>query len=606
VENLHVEEDLFDAPVVPVSFGKSFWYWKILYGGSSETFKIPSPGVAPNGEATLRVYVQGAISGPMLNEHQATVRVNGALIGTGNWDDLASPVLVFKFPSSHLTESNTVEIISSASSGYYLDAFDLSYPRYTTALNDSLLFTVGMDQVVTVDGFSSDGISVLDVTNPSAPTFIQSTRIDPFGEGYGVSFSPTTPAGRYLAINMNTAKAPVRFGAEIPSSLRKEQNRADYLIITPEVLKPSAEALAAYRGATLGAQTYIALLEDIYNEFNYGIVDPYAIRSFLQHVYMNWRRVPRYVVLLGKGTYDYKDVAQQATNLLPPIMVPTPEGMFASDNRFADVAGDDGVPEFALGRIPVVSNEEFDAYLAKLSASENHGETWRDNVLLTAEVKDGKADFKAQAEAMAVLAGSQSVYRIYLDDLPIDNARTNLQTDLNVNGMALMTHVGHGGIDRLATGGLLTIPDVQNNLSNASQLPFVSALSCQINRFEIPGVDMVLGEALVIAPNGGASAVWAPTGMSIDSHAALLGKKLFEAIYVKGINWVGDAVVEAMRSFRGEVAVKPVMLDVYTLLGDPATRIGKKRGTGQIGHDKSDSSPFQPPRQIKGGFLEYE
>jgi len=605
VENLHVEEDLFDAPVVPVSSGKSFWYWKILYGGSTETFDIPSPGVAPNGEATLRVYVQGAISGPMVNEHQATVRVNGALIGTGNWDDLASPVLVFKFPSSHLTESNTVEVISSASSGYYLDAFDLSYPRYTTALNDSLLFTVGMDQVVTVDGFSSNGISVLDVTNPSAPTFIQSTRIDPFGGGYGVSFSPTTPAGRYLAINMNTAKAPVRFGAEIPSSLRKEQNRADYLIIAPEVLKPSAEALAAYRGATLGAQTYIALLEDIYNEFNYGIVDPYAIRSFLQHVYMNWRRVPRYVVLLGKGTYDYKDVTQQATNLVPPIMVPTPEGMFASDNRFADVAGDDGVPEYALGRIPVISNEEFDAYLAKLSASENYGGAWRNNVLLTAEVKDGKADFKAQAEAMAVLAGSQSVYRIYLDDLPIDNARTSLQTDLNVNGMAVVTHVGHGGMDRLATGGLLTIADVQN-LSNGSQLPFVSALSCLINRFEIPSVYIVLGESLVIAPNGGASAVWAPTGTSIDSHAALLGKKLFEAIYVKGTNRVGDAVVEAMRSFRGEVAVKPVMLDVYTLLGDPAAQIGRKLGGGWMGHDRSDSSFFQRPSQIKRGLLEYE
>ena len=605
VENLHVEEDHFDAPVVPVSPGKSFWYWGILYGGSSETFEIPSPGVAPNGEATLRVHVQGAISGPMLNEHQATVRLNGTLIGTGNWDDLASPVLVFKFPSSYLTESNTVEVVSSGSSGYYLDAFDLSYPRYMTARNDSLLFTVGMDQVMTVDGFSSNGVSVFDVTNPSAPTLIQATRIDPFGGGYRVSFSPTTQAGRYLALNMNTAKAPVWFGGETPSSLRNEENRADYLIIALEVLKPSAEALAAYRSTTLKLQTYIALLEDIYNEFNYGIADPYAIRSFLQHVYMNWRRVPRYVVLLGKGTYDYKDVTQQATNLLPPIMVPTPEGMFASDNRFADVAGDDGIPEYALGRIPVVSNEEFDAYLAKLSASENHGETWRGNVLLTAEARDGKADFKAQAEAMAVLAGSQSVYRIYLDDLPIDIARASLQTDLNVNGMAVMTHVGHGGMDRLATGGLLTISDVQN-LTNANQLPFVSALSCLINRFEVPGVDVVLGEALVIAPNGGASAVWAPTGTSVDSDAALLGKKLFEAIYVKGINRAGDAVVEAMRSFRGEVAVKPVMLDVYTLLGDPATRIGRERGDGQIGHDRSDSSSFQRSRQIKRGFLEYE
>jgi hypothetical protein len=174
-----------------------------------------------------------------------------------------------------------------------------------------------------------------------------------------------------------------------------------------------------------------------------------------------------------------------------------------------------------------------------------------------------------------------------------------------MNGMAMMTHVGHGGMDRLATGGLLTISDVQN-LSNASQLPFVSALSCLINRFEIPGVDVVLGEALVIAPNGGASAVWAPTGTSVDSHALLLGKKLFEAIYVKGMNRVGDAVVEAMRSFRNEVAVKPVMLDVYTLLGDPATQIGRKRGIGWMGHDRSDRSSYQRPGEIKRGLLDHE
>ena len=117
--------------------------------------------------------------------------------------------------------------------------------------------------------------------------------------------------------------------------------------------------------------------------------------------------------------------------------------------------------------------------------------------------------------------------------------------------------------------------DVQSSLSNANQLPFLSALSCLINRFEIPGVSLVLGEILITVPTGGASAVWAPTGTSIDSHAALLGKKLFEAIYVKGINRVGDAVVEAMRSFRSEVAVKPVILDVYILLGDPATLIGR-------------------------------
>ena len=118
------------------------------------------------------------------------------------------PPLCFQFPSSLLTEANAVEVISSPSSGYYLDAFDLSYPRHTTARNDSLLFTSGMERVITVDGFSGDRINAFDVTNPTAPTLIQSVQIEPFGGGYRISFLPTTQAGKYLVLNTGTAEGP--------------------------------------------------------------------------------------------------------------------------------------------------------------------------------------------------------------------------------------------------------------------------------------------------------------------------------------------------------------------------------------------------------------
>jgi hypothetical protein len=615
-ENLKIEQDVFGATVVPVNPAIGPWYWEVLYGGSRASFQVLSPGVAPTGEATLRVRVQGCMSGPTLNDHEATVLVNGTQIGAGSWDDLATRTLVFKFSSTLLTEANTVEVISSPTSAYYLDGFDLSYPRYLVAKGDSLLFTAGVNQVVTVDGFSSDRVVAIDVTNPSAATLITATMVEPSGNGWRVSFSPTTPGGRYLAVGANAVKSPAWFAADAPSSLADAENEADYLVIAPEELKTSAEALAAYRGDRTGLRTRIAWLEDIYDEFNGGIADPNAIRSFLQHAYLCWRRAPRYVVLLGKGTLDYKDAAQRGTSLLPPMLVATADGLFASDNRFADVVGNDGVPEYALGRIPVVSDEEFAAYLAKLSASErserggrSRRETSRagaptpgrgrgasgENVLLTAEARDGAADFKTQAQAMASLAltARQAVYGIYLDDLPLADARAYLQTALNVQGMAVLAHVGHGGMDRLASQGLLLIPDVQN-LTNADRLPFVAALSCMINRFEVPEIDPVLGEELIISPKGGASAVWAPTGTSLDSYAGILGKKLFEAIYLKGAGRVGDAVVDAMASFREEVGGRQNILDVYTLLGDPAAHIAGRPSAFRKGASHSSQSPGSP------------
>jgi hypothetical protein len=42
-------------------------------------------------------------------------------------------------------------------------------------------------------------------------------------------------------------------------------------------------------------------------------------------------------------------------NLIPPILAAGPHHLYAADNRFADVHGDDGVPEYAIGRLPVLT-----------------------------------------------------------------------------------------------------------------------------------------------------------------------------------------------------------------------------------------------------------
>ena len=85
-------------------------------------------------------------------------------------------------------------------------------------------------------------------------------------------------------------------------------------------------------------------LQEIYDEFNYGIADPRAIRAFLGYAYRRWPVRPRYVVLAGQGSFDYKDYTGHGDCLVPPLMVNTPYGLFASDVGLADVSAD-GVPE---------------------------------------------------------------------------------------------------------------------------------------------------------------------------------------------------------------------------------------------------------------------
>ena len=78
-------------------------------------------------------------------------------------------------------------------------------------------------------------------------------------------------------------------------------------------------------------------IEDVYDEFGFGVPSPYALQAFLAYARSTWTSPPRYVVLAGDGTYDYKDAFGFGDNLIPPMMVYTPDGLVPSDVWFADV-----------------------------------------------------------------------------------------------------------------------------------------------------------------------------------------------------------------------------------------------------------------------------
>lgn len=580
-ENARVFQDVFASTVVPVGMGQDFWYWDFLWNGASVDFDLPAPGTAGVGTATLRMHVQGATATPALLDHQATISVNGTVVGSGQWDDLARQSVSVSFDQAILGENNTVSVAAAGDPGsiYYVDGFELNYQRRMEAVGDRLNLNADKANLIRVDGFSSNQIGVFDISNPQAPTLIRATRIEDDNGGYRVSFAPsTTPGGRYLALTAPQALAPAWFSADEPSSLHDSGNQADYLVIAPEELAASANKLAAYRSAMASK---VVMLEDIYDEFNFGIADPQAIKSFLAYAYTGWTRAPHYVALVGKGTLDYKDIDQFGTNLLPPMMASTTDGMYACDNCLADVSGD-GVPEYALGRIPVTSDAEFDQYYAKLTASEASGSGRATQVAIAADVESPPANFTNDAEALAaIVPGGYTTSKIYLDDpayQPLDNARTALFAKLNGTGASVFSYVGHGGMERLSEGGLLTIDDIGAALTNGSKMPVLVALSCLINRYEIPGISPTLGETLIVNPQGGAEAVWAPTGTSNDANARALGEKFFDAVYVKNNGRIGDAVLEAMKAFHSGQSVPTQELQVYTLLGDPGAVIPGKSG----------------------------
>ena len=74
--------------------------------------------------------------------------------------------------------------------------------------------------------------------------------------------------------------------------------------------------------------------------------------EFLETAWDEWQVKPRFVALVGKGRFDFKNVLDDHANLLPPPLVSTNYGLFAADMQLGDVSGEDGLPEIAIGRLP--------------------------------------------------------------------------------------------------------------------------------------------------------------------------------------------------------------------------------------------------------------
>ncbi len=501
-------------------------------------------------------------------------------MGEVQWQGIAPATLDVPSSASLIHDGpNAVEVkalldIGVPHSIFYVDSLDLDYDRVYQASGNTLAFRGDGHAVVTVGGFTEATIGVLDITDTLRPRRVVGTSLDGGAGNYRVSLVPFGPGENYVAATPSSWRAPKWTRPYRSARLTSSGQGADYVVLTTADLFTPARKLAALRQRD-GLRTTVVDVADVMDEFNHGISDPRAIQTFLKWAAGRWSPAPRFVLLAGQGTYDYKDYLGHGGNLVPPLMVSTPSGLFASDNHLVDLDGD-GLPDLAVGRIPVLSAGEFEGYVQKIQAYEaSDGTSWDDRALWVADRASAGADFPAEAEGLvAALPPGYTPERVYLDDGTIVATRAQLMAGLSA-GASLMNYVGHGGFDRLASDGLLLSSDVAA-LTNGGRLPFLTALTCVINRFEVPGFSP-LGSELVKSPSGGVSAIWAPTGVSNDSEARALGRRFYAGMNANPTTPIGELVREAVRSFTPSASDR-TLGSVYNLLGDPAVVLKSPEG----------------------------
>ena len=111
---------------------------------------------------------------------------------------------------------------------------------------------------------------------------------------------------QYIALARNRFQKP-KISVDTPSDLRSTHNAADYILITHKSFIEDVQPLADFRNQQ-GMRTKVVDVQNIYDEFNHGILNPNAIREFLSYAYNNWQPpAPTYVFLVGDTHIDLKN-----------------------------------------------------------------------------------------------------------------------------------------------------------------------------------------------------------------------------------------------------------------------------------------------------------
>jgi hypothetical protein len=573
---VHAEENHW-APTASYRSSGDIWVWNYLVGGNAavgkRSYKINVPEPAESGACSLRIKLVGGNATSAELDHHIEVKLNGHLLGSDEWDGLGRHVAEFACQPDWLTNGeNNVEITALKNAGVafsvvYVDSLALSYQRNCVAAGGEIAGSAEGRRQLTLSGFGPGTVRVLDLAIPSQPVILKG-HLRSAAVPQSIDLHVADKLGEFYACDSSAIKAPQRIkSVATDGQLHNETTEADMVIITPTSLRSGAERLADYRRG-LGWNVVVATLEDIENEFNYGLHDPRATRRFLGYALRHWKQAPRYVLLAGGGTYDYKNFLGLNDNLLPPLMVVTHFGMQASDEALADVTGD-GLPDFAIGRIPALSVAQLDAALAKIKAYEAGG-SWRSKALFCADNADAGGLFGDDALRLSQIVSSS--YDVELTGIASDSAAVvrSAVLDRLSSGAGLFCYIGHAGVTALAKEEVLKSGDVAG-LNNAGHAGVMLMSACDAAQFAIPGYHS-LGQELVTGETG-AAAVWSAGGQAYNEQSVRLAEGMLKQFSAGATpSRLGDAVAD---SFAKQADGRNLTRR-YNLLGDPALAVKSK------------------------------
>jgi len=533
----------------------------------TEPLTVTNLDTSYGGNATIELVIQGGTNMP----HRIDVAFNGHSLGIVALNGVEQPSFTFSVPQAWLIAGTNDVTLTS------LNGFDdvsvvakarLTYQHLLRADNGALDVNLAGGRSVTIGGFGSSGVRAIDVTDAQHPIELRtSVTADPHG-GFAATF--TTPPGglrTIMAFDGSRLLTPGELAVNSPSSWSDTNGNSNgakaaaaFYIVSNKAFLSAAATLKSVRDAE-GIATAVVDVDDLYDEFNFGIRSPEAIRSFFR-LASGWKHAPSAVLLLGDASVDPRNYLDMGTfDYVPTKLVRTLLLRTASDDWFTDF-DDDGIADIPVGRIPVDTPAEAALVIGKIASRGTPTGAWAGKALFVADASP-EFDFAAVAASLAQRLPSSFTSQT-IDFAKTSNATSDIIDAMN-SGSLLMTYIGHASVEIWANN-VFSSSDA-TALTNGNRLPVVVALNC-LNGYFHDVYTLSLAEALLKSPNGGAVAVWASSTLTEPDQQALMGNELFSYLFSGQNPTLGQAVARAKLA-----ATDPDIRKSWILFGDPTMKL---------------------------------
>ena len=578
-DRLHQEKDL-DCP----ARSGLLWIWMLLFKAADRevaTFDVPLDISYPVQVQRLAGRFLAGAGGNRLsllfNRRQVASYEFGQSPPSSPFDFAADTVLPANFGRNVLT----FELRGAGQKSLYLDYLDVDYLRRLSLYQGQLHFLqddTGRFRFCIKDVHERP--LVLDVTDPYVP--MMSDSIEWSGDSVRFCLRLDRPAEIAVAV-ASQFLTPSGIELRRPGQLRSPERQADYWVVTPREFLGPAQQMARYRtGRVAGVGHAVALaaaLDDIYDDYAFGMEEPGAIKRFFVDKH------PVYGLLAGDATCDYKGILGKR-----PPGVPAYEYGFglnpdaydrsalAFDAWYADFEGEGGSPDMVLGRVTCRSPAELRQFVDKVIAYETQpAGMWNKRYLLLADDEFlGEANPEnpsrwdpigfghiAYCEAVSLIPDNPlDLVKVYLTEWPyvgIKNkpgAHAEFMRQMNLGGVVLV-FFGHGAGFDLTHESALNISQVPR-IQNGHRSPFCYFGSCSVGRFDDTQFECI-AEELVRQPSGAIASVGA-TKATVAGSNLVFARNLLTPLFTEPGSTIGLSFFQAWPNDK-----------IYHLFGDPAT-----------------------------------